>query len=411
MSKQLRILFAPANRIHLISQVPVARELAGRRHQCAFLARDPVVGNDYKILPHLENLSVATHVYSGYYRTDVNSFLSELRAYRRFRSEFSEYLEGISYDVVITCNDDSALFDRMLLHISRQRCRPTILIQEGVRPGIRNCSLLQQCRALRPIQIVDGALQGLARRFQLGPFFRKGYGQSPDVFVAAAGNSYRQQMIARGCSPSRIRVTGQPRLDSPPVGPPVSRTAEKRQEKILLFCNQPLEIRRTFQDAVLSDLVQACDKVPGTALIFKLHPRDLPPDHWQSLLARIPHHCYVEILHRTPLHDCIKRADAMMTVASTTAIEAMTLGIPVGLINYLPTAWYLPYANTEAALGVDRRSDLHDAIRRLLFDDVLRATLIKNAAHALHEELFLQDGQSAVRIADFVESVAAGDGL
>jgi glycosyltransferase involved in cell wall biosynthesis len=97
-----------------------------------------------------------------------------------------------------------------------------------------------------------------------------------------------------------------------------------------------------------------------------------------------------------------------MTIASTTCLEAMAVGLPVALVNYLPISWYLPYDAMGAAISIAKKDELRDAIRRLLYDEPLRTSLCRHSEEVLRDELFLRDGASASRIVDFIEDECVG---
>jgi hypothetical protein len=157
-------------------------------------------------------------------------------------------------------------------------------------------------------------------------------------------------------------------------------------------------------DSLFRDLVATCDALGNVRLLFKLHPDDeKPPEAWLALLRPHEGKCLLEVTATRPLAECFDMADAMMTIASTTCLEAIGAGIPVGLIDYLPVEWYLPVAESGAALPVGSRAQLQEAVRALLFDPILRHELFQRGAGALEDELHLQDGHSAERIVNFME--------
>src|SRR5262249_50558321 len=135
----------------------------------------------------------------------------------------------------------------------------------------------------------------------------------------------------------------------------------------------------------------------------KIHPDDSPEEHWQALLHSSEMDSVLEVTSTRPLGECFDMADAMMTIASTTSLEAIAAGLPVALINYLPIPWYLPFDESGAVLPVTDPSRLTDVIRTLLFDTDTRSRLRANAPRVFFDELYLQDGKSAQRIAQFIE--------
>jgi hypothetical protein len=400
----IKVLFLPGNPSHVKSQRPVAEELVRRGHAPSFLIRDGVVDEYYRVGKCLDRDEFITHVYQGYYRSDINRALPELRSFFRARREVDEFLGLLDFDVAVFCNDDSGLFDRLVIDSCRRRSRAALLIQESVRPAQRVLPILTRLRQQSLTETAGQIANALGSKLSRGPFFRKRYGHSPCNIIAVAGERFRRQLIAEGVPASRIRVTGQPRLDGalqPPTGLRKRRDPDK--PAVLLFCNQPVPGAEQALDQMFRDLVHACDDLDNVRLLFKLHPDDLPQEHWLALLAPNEGRNLLEVTSRRPLKECFDQAAAVMTIASTTSLEAMAEGLPVGLVDYLPVAWYLPFAESGAALSVTSAADLKESIRQLLFDEEARTRLVARSGVVFPDELHLRDGQSASRIVDFIE--------
>jgi UDP-N-acetylglucosamine 2-epimerase len=226
--------------------------------------------------------------------------------------------------------------------------------------------------------------------------------------IATAGDRFRRQLVDEGVVANKIRVTGQPRLDL------VRRTSqgpEKRDEKtghrVLLFCSQPIPEPQLARE-LFRDIVLACDELDDVKLLVKLHPRDADIGEWLRLLPHNAGRSLLDVTKTRGLDWCLREADGMMTIASTTCLEAMAVGLPVALVNYLPISWYLPYDAMGAAISIAKKDELRDAIRRLLYDEPLRTSLCRHSEEVLRDELFLRDGASASRIVDFIEDECVG---
>jgi hypothetical protein len=248
--------------------------------------------------------------------------------------------------------------------------------------------------------VISLACQGVAKYLPAFPYLRRGYGLSGCSIIAAAGERFRRQLIASGVQEDRIRVTGQPRLDEAVTSD--LQTHGGRKHKHLLFCSQPIPAPRGTDRQLLRDLIETCDALSDVRLLVKLHPRERDEGYWLNALAPGSGGCLEAVTKGRRLEDCFSWADAMITVASTTCIEAMQRGLPVALVNYLQTPWYLPYDESGAALSIPRRDQLSQAVLQL-FDPVIKESLAANAEALLLDELFQQDGKSASRIVDFIE--------
>ena len=398
------ILFVSSNPSHAATQLPVAEELLCRGHKSIFLSRDSLIEEGYRVEPFLISKKIPIIQYKGFYKADLGRFFPDISGYFKFRAEFSEWLAAVCADAVVLCNDDAALFDRMVLDLFCCNGKRTFLIQESVRPSIRKIPLIVKFKEQGINEILHQYLAKLAFSLALGPFFRKGYAHSRNTTIFAAGDMFRQLLLKDGVENSRILVTGQPRLDRKTLSIKLFREEERnRREKILLYCNQPVKCSLEAQERLFIKLVEAIDGMDNVKLIVKLHPRDLPESHWMKLLQPEQGKSLVEITRTRTLASCFEAADAFMTIASTTCLEAMDYGLPVGLINYLPIDWYLPYASFGAVVSVDSEQELRSSIETLVFNESVQQRLRVGAEQILQSELHLRDGKSAWRIANHIE--------
>ncbi len=403
--KTVKALLVSTNSSHVLTQLPVAAELSRRGHRPLFLVRDSVVRPKHRVTHVLEETGFSTCEYCGYYESDMYRRLPGVRAYVRSKRAVFAFLRTVDFDIAIVCNDDAALFDRLVVDFCRLNNKESLLIQESVRPARRRLPLPTLLKYYGTSILVAKLVQTAARCLTYGPFVRRGYGHSHCTMIAAAGERFRRQLDREGVASSKIRVTGQPRLDrrkEQPAARVPDRGCPTRQ-RVLLFCSQPL--RRNWEplDRLFKDLVLACKALDDVRLLVKLHPRDLEVEHWLALLDPSEANSHLEVTKTRPLDECFRVADAVVTIASTTCLEAMAAGLPVGLVNYLPTPCYLPYDEAGAALSITSANALKDSIQKLLSDSQLRARLVANSRSVLRDELYLQDGQSASRIVDYIE--------
>ena len=172
--KPVRALFIPGNRSHVATQLPVAEELRRRGNEAHFLTRDAVIHEAYRTSASLEGGGFTIHAYEGYYQTDIGRRLPRLGPYFRSRREVFRFLDAVAFDVAATCNDDSALFDRLVVDYSRRRGRDVLLIQESVRPAQRRLPLGAALRAQGRSALTTPLLLCVARWATGGAFARRG---------------------------------------------------------------------------------------------------------------------------------------------------------------------------------------------------------------------------------------------
>jgi CDP-glycerol glycerophosphotransferase (TagB/SpsB family) len=99
---------------------------------------------------------------------------------------------------------------------------------------------------------------------------------------------------------------------------------------------------------------------------------------------------------RSELMELLVAADALVTVESLAAVEALVLGRPVLVLN-MPTNLAEIVAQ-GMALGVAAGRDPGEALRRLLFDAETRAGLERARARYLQDVAHGVDGRATERI-------------
>lgn len=399
-----KILFVPSNPSHVATQLPVVVQLIRSGHHPLFLSRDSLINKEYTVEHLLQNMNVPIVRYKSYYAPDYGRTFPKIWQYIKFKNSMSKWLLDVNADAVVICNDDAALFDRMIVDWFCNAGKQAFLIQESVRPTIRKIPISLKLKEQGASEIFRDLVQDFAFKFRFGPYFRKGYAHSNCTRIFTAGAMFRNALISDGIKASSIFVTGQPRLDCMATSANFLKiNRDNNRERVLLYCNQPVKCSAETQERLFLDLVEATDAMDNVKLIVKLHPRDHPESHWMKLLRAEQGSSLLEVTRNRPLADCFERADAFVTIASTTCLEAMDYGLPVGLINYLPIEWYLPYERFGAVLSVKSVKELKKSIEILLFDESVRHDLTNGSEQVLLNELYLRDGKSACRIANQIE--------
>jgi hypothetical protein len=105
------------------------------------------------------------------------------------------------------------------------------------------------------------------------------------------------------------------------------------------------------------------------------------------------------------LLDLLIAADALVTVESLSAVEALVVGRPVVILN-MPTHLGA-LVDAGVALGVDAGADPTETLRRALLDPDTRNALQHARALYLHELALGVDGQATRRIVDLLRQTAS----
>ena len=202
--------------------------------------------------------------------------------------------------------------------------------------------------------------------------------------------------------PSTLAVTGSARLDelaasmralTPADTARVRATYDATEPRALvLFAAKEREAR-----PFLSALVQAVREMPDVQLVIKPHPAETPAVYAEAV-AGAPN---VRVAaHDAALPALLAAAQAVVTVNSTVAIDALAFGLPslvIGLPNNLT-----PFVDAGWMIGAGpTAAEIRGGLANVLYNQEFRSSLHSRAGHPAHN-----DGQSASRSAEAILALA-----
>jgi UDP-N-acetylglucosamine 2-epimerase len=233
--------------------------------------------------------------------------------------------------------------------------------------------------------------------------------------TAVFGEAARRLLSRMGhYPPEALVVTGSPKFDEL-LGAARGRDRAALRarlgladgEALLVVASRHRGIRETHQSigSAFPALLRAVEALPGVRCLVKPHPAEPAAAYDADLRAagagrtRIlpPGADLVELLHA---------ADALVTVESLSAVEALVLGRPVVVLN-MPTN-LRELVSAGAALGVAAGEDPRPALQAVLFDEAARARLDEARARYLSEVAHGVDGQATARILELLRDTARG---
>ncbi len=191
-----------------------------------------------------------------------------------------------------------------------------------------------------------------------------------------------------------LAVTGSPKLDllaaafhtltDADIG--AARTAAGADGRALVV----LVTKFTEARSVLPGLLDAMASIPAAQLAIKTHPAETPEPYEALAQGREN----VRVLPASaPLAPLLRAAQAVVTVNSTVALDAMSLGIPalsIGLPNNLT-----PFVEAGAIAGAAAAGEIGPALQRLLYDDVFRQQFCSTSAKVAAASGMLPTGRAA----------------
>jgi hypothetical protein len=213
----------------------------------------------------------------------------------------------------------------------------------------------------------------------------------PDV-TAVFGESARRFLVERGgYAEASLVVTGSPKFDElRALERSLDREALRRtlgiakNERMLLLASRFRGIRETHQavGSALPALAAAVGRIPNVRLVVKPHPAE-PREPYLRVLEQAGLASARVLEPKAHLPELLVACDALCTVESLSATEALVIGRPVLVLN-MPTNLSEMVAQ-GMALGVGAGEDPEEALR-LLLDDAETQQALERA-----RSLYLQD--------------------
>ncbi|HET7292533.1 MAG TPA: CDP-glycerol glycerophosphotransferase family protein [Vicinamibacteria bacterium] len=227
--------------------------------------------------------------------------------------------------------------------------------------------------------------------------------------TAVFGEAAKRFLVEQGgYAPESLIVTGSPKFDALlALARGFDREALRRGlgvapgEKLLLVASRFRAIRETHQSigSAFPALVAAAAALPGVHLLVKPHPAESGDPYERAIRAAGATRARV-LSPRTDLLELLAAMDALVTVESLSAVEALVVGRPVLVLN-LPTNLD-EMVEQGMALGVARGVDPTDTLRRLLYDQATARSLAEARERYLGDVAHGVDGQATARILELV---------
>jgi hypothetical protein len=182
-----------------------------------------------------------------------------------------------------------------------------------------------------------------------------------------------RQLTATGrFPPEAVEVTGSARLDelvasvqaldAAAIARATADAGAADRRPLVVFAAKEREARRS-----LPALIAAIESMPEVQLAIKPHPAETP-DVYRAVVGTAPN---VRILPAaTPLPALLAATRLLVTVNSTVAVDALTLGIPslvIGLPNNLT-----PFVDAGVMAGATSADEIRTALARVLYDQEFR---------------------------------------
>jgi glycosyltransferase involved in cell wall biosynthesis len=229
------------------------------------------------------------------------------------------------------------------------------------------------------------------------------------VFGAAAE---RLLTTLGGYAPESLVLTGSPRFDDLLTAAGAWDRDETRrrlgiapQERLVVVASRFRAIRETHASigSAFPALVRAVEALPDTRAVVKPHPAE-GSEGYAAELHRAGARRFSLVDPREDLMRLLHAADALVTVESLSAVEALVLGRPVIVLN-MPTH-LADLVAAGAALGVAEGADPAGALAGALAPGAVREALDRARDRYLGELAMGVDGGATARIVALIRDTA-----
>ncbi len=233
-------------------------------------------------------------------------------------------------------------------------------------------------------------------------------GEGPGTFIpvsvdkiAVWGNNSKRILIKEKTSEDKIVITGAPQFDT------IINTDHDMTKEIAAEIGLDLEKQYIllttqgypFMCEILRSVCKATKSLGGYQLVIKTHPLEYLTNDYKKIVKK---EGLKLIFTRKYLHPLISRCSLMITICSTTGLEALMLKKPLITINYTKNPDRMPYAESGSAIGVYRNEELLPAIKRILKDKYLTKKLMKNADKLIYDQCYKTDGKASLRVIELI---------
>lgn len=277
-------------------------------------------------------------------------------------------------------------FNPWTVIIARQRrAFENAFVSVARREGVPTAMLIHGHVSAQPVyHFIDGRFDQMERIF-------------------AWGAEQKTTLVAKGASPERVAVTGNPQWDRMATGLDMLPGRDACRAEMAAALDLPSdEFWVTFTSQTNSrpffpDILAAVRALPGAVLIVKVHPAEGIQDY--PIPAADQMRC--RIVKAVDLHTLLRASDVVLTYTSTTNLEALAVGTPLCVVDFVPNP-EMPHRIELTAYGIPKAQNseqLQELLSRLQEEDSdWRSELLKGGRRALEDYAHSLDGQATQRV-------------
>lgn len=410
------IIFFPETRTHIVSALPVIKELLKDNNFAVW-----VIEPSHKLVEKiLKDNKIKYYVLSNFLNGPEKSYINKYYKIKNFYQRYETVLgdkSSIKYKNIpfskFIQKELKFLFDQMLKNICYQikmvqnvfaRFYPDLVVV--MTEELPLCKIVVNLANMSDIKSLY---------IQHGAFIKHPKHEAvASGKMAVAGSADKDFLINLDTDPDKLVITGRPLFDKLARKNEIfdkldirSKLKINPEKKIILFTTQPLVgLTPLYENiTVFRQFLKAVKKLPDVQLIIKLHPLDDESER-KKIITQEKFQGAV-VTKDFNLHSLIYISDVLVTMFSTTALEAMIMKKPVITINFSGKRDVTDYAKDGAAIGVYKKEDLLPAIKSVLCDKETIEKIKKSQEDFVYRYAYLIDGKATKRIVDLIKEPVA----
>jgi hypothetical protein len=239
--------------------------------------------------------------------------------------------------------------------------------------------------------------------------------------ILVFGNIHRDELARCGFPRERIVVCGAPSMDNRPQQ--TGRLNAELRERLGLQPGKPWilvatsgpghRISLAHHHIVIQELAKLSAAVPAVPVVVKLHRKDRP-EYYQAALQNDAARSMIVVSENTPgyptdIFQWLSGCPVVLTGASTVAVEAMLMDVPVVTMDFHDEIHGVDFIDAGATTHVRSGEALVEAVAEILAGHAPSLEARSRVRAYLEESFCALDGRSASRAAQsLVEQIEQG---
>jgi predicted glycosyltransferase len=411
---QTQIIFWPREPTHVKAQIPVAEALGQLGVSYQFVACRPRIVDSLQTLgfqtvftraawPRLvtETRQETKHLLrclAGDPEIKLHGFPAPVTSERIFNT-----IRQMLWDLAPLVTETAAVATALI----EQFAPDVFVVGNDITLEGRSCCFVANKFGIPTVSLMHGMVAGALHHYHI-----------VDKMLVY-GLKDKRYLMACGMSNSRVVVTGAPYLDSLPqqrgdIHPNI-------QVKLNIASNQPMilvatsgpgnSISHKHHLATIENIMRLSSRLTDVLLVARLHRKDRLI-YYEQIQRRIPESRLVIIPNGEPgfpsdIFDWLQGCALVLTGASTVAVEAMLMGVPVISMDFADELRQIDFIDAQAVLKAMSLDELEMMIQRVLNNPSQIANTLARMRTYIADAFYAMDGKSSLRCAHEIKELIA----